>query len=54
MKTYALKNISQIKFVDGNLEIMYDDGAIFKLRENCVFDIDYKNPRDYPQVDHCI
>ena len=25
MKKYALKNISQIKFVDGNVEIKYDD-----------------------------
>ena len=25
MKKYALKNISQIKFVDGNVEIKYDE-----------------------------
>ena len=33
MKTYALKNISQIKFINGNVEIKYDDGAVFKLKE---------------------
>ena len=39
MKKYALKNISQIKFIDGNVEIKYADGTIFKLKENCVFDV---------------
>ena len=43
MKKYALKNISQIKIVDGSVEIKYNDGALFKLKENCVFDINYKN-----------
>ena len=34
MKKYALKNISQIKIVDGSVEIKYNDGALFKLKEN--------------------
>ena len=34
MKKYALKNISQIKFIDSNVEIKYADGTIFKLKEN--------------------
>ena len=54
MKTYDLKNISQIKFINGNVEIKYDDGAVFKLKENCVFDVNYKNIKNYPEVDHCI
>ena len=54
MKKYALKNISQIKFIDGNVEIKYSDGTIFKLKENCVFDANYKNTKNHPEVDHCI
>ena len=54
MKTYALKNISQIKFINGNVKIKYDDGAVFKLKENCVFDVNYKNTKNHPEVDHCI
>ena len=54
MKTYALKNISQIKFINGNVKIKYDDGAVFKLKENCVFDFNYKNTKNHPEVDHCI
>ena len=38
MKKYALKNISQIKFVDGNVEIKYDDGAVFKFKENLKYE----------------
>ena len=53
MKKYALKNISQIKIVDGSVEIKYNDGVLFKLKENCVFDINYKNNKNYPEVDHC-
>ena len=34
MKKYALKNISQIKIVDGSVEIKYNDGTLFKLKEN--------------------
>ena len=52
-KKYSLKNISQIKIVDGSVEIKYNDGALFKLKENCVFDINYKNNKNYPEVDHC-
>jgi hypothetical protein len=54
MIKYALKNISQIKFIDGNVEIKYADGTIFKLKENCVFDANYKNTKNHPEVDHCI
>ena len=53
MKKYALKNISQIKIVDGSVEIKYYDGTFFKLKENCVFDVNYKNNKNYPEVDHC-
>lgn len=65
---YPLNNIKQLEITSNNVSVTYDDGTKMtinipnqhttkkdKLRKNqLIFQKDYKNQNNQPEIDHCI
>lgn len=50
----SLNNVQSIKIKQGIVTITYKDGIKFTTKDDIILELDYKNNKDYPLVDHCI